>query len=74
MYKRQNTDTWNQTKTAAVTYDIRDIKKPVKEGEVTQSGTYNSSRMADGYLYLFSEYYTDVYKRQSMRTVIRLIY
>ena len=48
----------NQTKTAAVTYDIRDIKKPVKEGEVTQSGTYNSSRMADGYLYLFSEYYT----------------
>ena len=56
--KQTNTDTWNQTKTAAVTYDIRDIKKPVKEGEVTQSGTYNSSRMADGYLYLFSEYYT----------------
>lgn len=56
--KQMNTDTWNQTKTAAVTYDIRDIKKPVKEGEVTQSGTYNSSRMADGYLYLFSEYYT----------------
>lgn len=41
--KQTNTDTWNQTKTAAVTYDIRDIKKPVKEGEVTQSGTYNSS-------------------------------
>ena len=56
--KQTNTDTWNQTKTAAVTYDISDIKKPVKEGEVTQSGTYNSSRMADGYLYLFSEYYT----------------
>ena len=30
--KQTNTDTWNQTKTAAVTYDIRDIKKPVKEG------------------------------------------
>ncbi len=57
--KQTNTDTWNQTKTAAVTYDISDIKKPVKEGEVTQSGTYNSSRMADGYLYLFSEYYTN---------------
>lgn len=57
--KKTNTDTWNQSKTAAVTYDIRDIKKPVKEGEVTQSGTYNSSRMADGYLYLFSEYYTN---------------
>ena len=34
------------------------ISKAGKEGEVTQSGTYNSSRMADGYLYLFSEYYT----------------
>ena len=55
--KKTNTDTWNQSKTAAVTYNIQDIKNPVKEGEVTQSGTYNSSRMADGYLYLFSEYY-----------------
>lgn len=51
-------DIWRQTKTAAVTYDIRDVKNPVQEGEVTQSGTYNSSRMKDGYLYLFSEYYT----------------
>lgn len=56
--KQVGTDVRQQTKTAAVTYDISDIKKPVKEGEVTQSGTYNSSRMADGYLYLFSEYYT----------------
>lgn len=56
--KQSGTAVWQQTKTAAVTYDISDIKKPVKEGEVTQSGTYNSSRMADGYLYLFSEYYT----------------
>lgn len=51
-------DNWRQTKTVAVTYDIQDIKKPAKEGEVTQSGTYNSSRMKDGCLYLFSEYYT----------------
>ena len=57
--KKNGTDTWNQSKTAAVTYNIQDIKNPVKEGEVTQSGTYNSSRMADGYLYLFSEYYTN---------------
>ena len=56
--KQVGTAVRQQTKTAAVTYDISDIKKPVKEGEVTQSGTYNSSRMADGYLYLFSEYYT----------------
>ena len=57
--KQTGTNVWQQTKTAAVTYDISDIRKPVKEGEVTQSGTYNSSRMADGYLYLFSEYYTN---------------
>lgn len=56
--KQTDTDNWNQSKTAAVTYNIENIQKPVKEGEVTQSGTYNSSRMADGYLYLFSEYYT----------------
>ena len=48
-----------QLKTAAVTYDIQNVKNPQKEGEVTQSGTYNSSRMADGYLYLFSEYYVN---------------
>lgn len=57
--KRADTDTWNQSKTAAVTYNIENIQKPEKEGEVIQSGTYNSSRMADGYLYLFSEYYTN---------------
>lgn len=56
--KQADTDNWNRSKTAAVTYNIENIQKPVKEGEVTQSGTYNSSRMADGYLYLFSEYYT----------------
>lgn len=43
--------------TLAVTYDIRDPQNPVEEGRVSQSGNYNSSRMADGYLYLFSEYY-----------------
>lgn len=56
--KQADADNWNQSKTAAVTYNIENIQKPVKEGEVTQSGTYHSSRMADGYLYLFSEYYT----------------
>ena len=56
--KRADTDNWNQSKTAAVTYNIENIQKPVKEGEPTQSGSYNSSRMEDGYLYLFSEYYT----------------
>ncbi len=41
----------------AVTYDIEDPKNPVEEGRVSQSGYYNSSRMSNGYLYLFSEYH-----------------
>ena len=34
--KQVNTDNWNQSNTAAVTYNIENIQKPVKEGEVTQ--------------------------------------
>lgn len=45
----------NSGVTMAITYDIQNPEKPVKEGKVTQSGQYNSSRMADGFLYLFSE-------------------
>lgn len=47
----------NPDSTVAVTYDIRDPLKPVEEGRVTQSGSYSSSRMVDGYLYMFSEFY-----------------
>lgn len=47
----------NLEATLAVTYDIQDPQNPVEEGRVSQSGNYNSSRMSDGYLYLFSEYY-----------------
>ncbi len=45
--------------TFAFTYDVSDPAKPKKEGEVTQSGAYASSRMSDGHLYLFSQYYVD---------------
>lgn len=45
--------------TFAVTYDVSDPAKPKKEGEATQSGAYSSSRMSDGYLYLFSQYFVD---------------
>ena len=41
--------------TMAVTYDIQEPEKPKEEGNVTQSGNYSSSRMVNGYLYLFSE-------------------
>ena len=43
--------------TTAVTYDISDRANPKEVGRVSQSGYYNSSRIADGYLYLFSDYY-----------------
>lgn len=48
--------------TTVRTYDIQDKARPKQVGEVTQSGSYTSSRIADGYLYLFSQYflYSDI--------------
>ncbi len=43
--------------TTAVTYDISDPSAPKEVGKVSQSGYYHSSRIVDGYLYLFSDYY-----------------
>lgn len=51
-----------QSSAFAVTYDLSNPAKPEKLGEVTQSGTYTSSRMADGQLYLFSQYYVNAYE------------
>ena len=48
------------TDTRVTTYDITDPEKPEKAGEVTQSGSYTSSRLTDGHLYLFSQYSVDV--------------
>lgn len=50
-----------QEEVSAVTYDIQDPTAPEIVGEVTQSGDYQSSRMADGYLYLFTQYYVDLW-------------
>lgn len=52
---------WADTEvlTYAATYDIGDPQNPRKLGEVTQSGSYTSSRLAEGYLYLFSRYGVD---------------
>ena len=41
----------------AVTYDISDRAHPKKLGQFSVEGNYQSSRIADGYLYLFSWYY-----------------
>lgn len=43
--------------TQVVTYDVQDKKYPKKVGKVFQSGEYESSRISDGYLYLFSNYW-----------------
>lgn len=38
------------------TFDVSDVQNPKLLGTVTQSGWYQSSRLVDGYLYLFSTY------------------
>lgn len=43
-------------KIEAVTYEINTPENPKKLGSITQSGYYTSSRLAGGYLYLFSNY------------------
>ena len=52
----------NGSSVNARTYDVSDAKNPKELGEVSQSGNYQSSRVSDGYLYLFSQYYmgTDI--------------
>lgn len=45
--------------TLVLTYDISNPEKPKKLGKVSQSGSYSSSRIAGGYLYLFSNYWID---------------
>lgn len=47
---------WYAGSTEAVSYDVSDPENVAETGRVAQSGTYSSSRMADGYLYLFSNY------------------
>lgn len=45
-------------RTTAVTYDISDAANPKKAGSIAQSGYYDSSRISDGHLYMFSRYYS----------------
>lgn len=49
MYERVNT--------ILITYDISNPEKPEEIGQVTQSGSYYTSRVADGYIYIFSQYH-----------------
>ena len=45
------------TVTKVATYDIADRRNPVLAGEMEQEGFYLQSRINDGKLYLFTEYY-----------------
>lgn len=55
----------------AVTCDITNPEKPKELGSISQSGSYTSSRMAEGYLYLFSNYaVADTILKDNPRTFI----
>lgn len=58
--REDGTWTYASTDTRVTTYNITDPEKPEKAGEVTQSGSYTSSRLTDGHLYLFTQYSVDV--------------
>lgn len=47
---------YGRESTKMVTVDIKNPKEPKEAGSISQSGSYVSSRAAEGYLYLFSMY------------------
>lgn len=53
--------TEDQETVTVVTYDISESQSPQEEGKVSQSGSYQSSRMTEGYLYLFTRYYVNAW-------------
>ncbi len=48
-----------RTYTVAETFDVGDASSPKSIGKITQSGRYYTTRIKDGYVYLFSNYYAD---------------
>lgn len=46
--------------TNALVYDISDRTNPVKMGNISQSGYYNTMRVRDGYVYVISNFYADM--------------
>lgn len=57
--------------TRVVTYDVQDKKHPKKAGEVSQNGEYEFSRISDGYLYIFSNYWVaEKWKKKHPSTYI----
>ena len=46
--------------TTVTTYDISDPADPKPIAEVQQDGSYRTARLTDGYLYLFTTFYTSI--------------
>ena len=48
-----------QTESRLTVYDISDPARPVKLGGISQEGSYRTSRMVDGYAYVFTDCWKD---------------
>ncbi len=46
--------------TVAETFDISDPTTPKSLGKITQSGNYNTMRIVEGYVYLFSDFHAEM--------------
>lgn len=57
----------NSEETSAVVFNLNDKLNPKKEGELSQSGSYISSRLIDNYLYLTTNHhvYKDIKKNDT---------
>ncbi len=47
--------------TVAETFDVSKPQKPKSMGKISQSGSYHTMRAAGDYIYLFSDFYVDLY-------------
>lgn len=57
----------------AITYDISDRKEPKETGNVTQEGSYKSSRKNGEYLYLFTAFEPQVETKEDQSRIMPLI-
>lgn len=62
---REQEDGRTENLTQADTYDLSKSDEAEHLGSVTASGSYDSSRLTDGYLYLFSNFYPQTGCRES---------
>ena len=70
-YENEYTDAFS----LALTFDISDFSNIKELGRVRQTGNYQSSRMKDGFLYLFTEYYVDtgIIEPREAKTFVPLV-